>query len=95
MSSLIDLSSKRDRLVHDGGFLKFEVKVWLVQPKFHKTLVTRYSLPHHKVSNQFKSYNGVLMYPPLWTSRLVALHDDIVNKSITAENGQPWSIEMF
>ena len=27
--------------------------------KFPKTSVTKYNLPNHKVSNQFKNYNGV------------------------------------
>ena len=41
-----------------------------------------YNLPNHKVSNQFKSYNGFLIYPPLWTSYIAAVHDDIENRSI-------------
>ena len=57
-------------------------QIWWVQLKFCKTLVTRYSFPNHKVSNQFKSYNGFWLYPPLWTSHLVAMHDDIGNRSI-------------
>ena len=38
-----------------------------------------YNLPNHKVSDQLKSYNSFWIYPPLWTSRLVAMHDDITN----------------
>ena len=34
--------------------------------------------------NQFKGYNGFGTYPPLWTSHLVAMHDDIGNRSIHA-----------
>ena len=40
--------------------------------------------PNHKVSNQFKRYDGFLIYPPLWTSYLVAMHDDIENRSINS-----------
>ena len=50
--------------------------------KFHKTLVTRYNLPSYKVSHQFKSYYGFRMYPPLWTSHIVAMYDDIGNRYI-------------
>ena len=50
--------------------------------EFLKTLVTRYNLPNYKVSSQFKSYEGVFMYPPLWTNYLVAVYDDIENRSI-------------
>ena len=47
-----------------------------------KTLATRYNLPNSKVSNQFKSYHGFLIYPPLWIRHLVAMHDDIENRSV-------------
>ena len=56
--------------------------IWQSDPlKFRKTLVTRYNLPNHKVSNQFKSYNSFGIYLPLWTSYVVAVHDDIGNWS--------------
>ena len=45
--------------------------------------LTRYSRPDHKISGELKSCNSVWMYPPLWTCLLVAMHDDIENRSIT------------
>ena len=39
--------------------------------KFCKTLVTRYNLPNHYASDQFKNHKS-LMYLPLWTSWFVA-----------------------
>ena len=41
-----------------------------------------YSLPKHKISGELKSCNSFWMYPPLWTSLLVARHDEIENTSI-------------
>ena len=58
--------------------------------RFLKTLVTRYNFPNHKVSNKFRIYNVFLIHQPLWTSHVVAMHDDIGNMSIggnsTSEN---------
>ena len=51
--------------------------------RFCKTLVTRYNLPNYKVSGQLKNHYGFWIYPPLWTSQLVAMLDDIENTSIT------------
>ena len=41
----------------------------------------RYNLPDHKVSNQLKTHSSFSMYPPLWSSRLVAMYDKIKNTS--------------
>ena len=51
--------------------------------KFSKTLVTRYSLPNYKkISGELESCDRFWRYPPLWTSLLVAMHDDIENTSV-------------
>ena len=44
---------------------------------------TRYSLPNHKISDELKCCCSFWMYPPLWASLLVTMHDDIENRSIT------------
>ena len=54
--------------------------------KFRKAFVTRYNLPNDKISNQFQKQNDFLIYPPLWTSHLVAMHDDTGNRSISVIN---------
>ena len=41
-----------------------------------------YSLPNHQISGELKSSISFWMYPSLWTSLLVAMHDDIENTSI-------------
>ena len=74
---MADFQSSKDCIV---------AQVRYVRLKFRKTLVTRYNLPNHKVSNQFKSYNGFWIYPPLWTSHFVAKHDDIGNRYIYPED---------
>ena len=60
---LIDPFRKRHRLFHNGIFPKFEAlyssPYMITSTEFHKTLVTKYNLPGHKVSNQFKNYNGL------------------------------------
>ena len=54
----IDPLPKRHRLVHSGGFPKFEAlcySLYMVNSlNFRKKLVTRYNLPDYEVSNQFK-----------------------------------------
>ena len=57
-------------------------KVQWNQSKFCSTLVTRYTLPDHKVSNQLKSHSGLPIYPPLLAGKLVAMYDEIRNRSI-------------
>ena len=52
------------------------------QPEFCKTLYIRYNLQDHKVSRQLKSHSGFSTYPPLWTSQLVAIYDEIKNTSV-------------
>ena len=46
-----------------------------------------YSLPNYKVLGELKSYQSFQMYPPLWTSMLVAMHDEIENASIEYGRG--------
>ena len=62
--------------------------------RFCKTLVTRYNLPNYKASDQLKNHYGFWIYPPLWTSQLVAMLDDIGNTSITlaVQRGSPLSL---
>ena len=43
-----------------------------------------YSLTNHKISGELESCSNFWMYPPLRTSLLVAIHDDIKNTSIAA-----------
>ena len=79
----IDPFTKRHRLVHNGRFPKFEALYWsLSMISSIESLRNLSYLPNYKVSNQFKSCNGFWIYPPLWTSYLVAMHDDIENRSI-------------
>ena len=54
--------------------------------RFHKTLVTRYSLPNHKISGELKSWDKLWMYWLLWTSLVVAMHDDIENTSVGTDH---------
>ena len=68
---MIDLFGKRHKLVHNGRF---------------PTFVTGYNLLDHKASSQLKSYEGFPLYPPLWTSQLVAMYDEIKNTSISDES---------
>ena len=49
---------------------------------FRKTLVTKCSSPDHKISGELKSCNSFWMYPPIWTSLLAAMDDDIENTSM-------------
>ena len=55
----IDPFPKRHRLVHNRGFPKFKAlhfsQNMVNSTEISQTLVTRYNLPDHKVSNQFKS----------------------------------------
>ena len=62
--------------------------------RFCKTLVTRYNLPNYKVSGQLKRHNRFWIYPPLWTSQLLAMFNDIENTSITlaVQTGSPLSL---
>ena len=58
----IDPFTKRHKLVHNGGFPKSE-ELYCSQNtvksnKIHKTLVTRYNLPNHKISGELKSCNS-------------------------------------
>ena len=82
----IDPFTKRHKLVHDGGFPKFAdyivAKILYNRSRFSDTLVTRYSLPNHKISGEQESWNNFWKYPPLCTSLLVAMHDNIENTSI-------------
>ena len=60
----------------------------VVADKSHRVIValaTRYSLLNHKISGELKSCDSFWMYPPLWTSLLAAMQDDIENESIMAE----------
>ena len=86
MNGSIGPFTKRHKLVHNGGFLKSEVLYCsqniVKSVKLRKTLVTRYSLPIHKISGELKTCDNSWMYLPLWTSLLVAMHDDIENTSI-------------
>ena len=73
-------------------------KILWNRSRFSKTLITLYTLPNHKISDELKSWNSFWMYPPLWTSLLVVMHDDIENTSIahknentSDDNGQIWS----
>ena len=43
---------------------------------------TRYGLPNHKISDELKRCCSFWLYPPLWTSLLVATLNDIENRSI-------------
>ena len=54
--------------------------------KSSETLVTRYSLPNHKISDELKSWDKFRMYWPLWTSLVVAMHDDIENTSVGTDH---------
>ena len=45
-------------------------------------MVTRYSLPNHEISSELQICNSFWIYPPLWTSLLVSMHDDIENTSV-------------
>ena len=58
----LDPFPKRHRLVHNGRFPNFEALYHSLNVissiNFHKTLVTRYNLRNHEVSNQFESHNG-------------------------------------
>ena len=64
----IDTFTKRHKIMADFQRLKY--------------CITRYNLPNYKISGELKSYNSFLMYPPLWTSLLAAMDDDIENTSI-------------
>ena len=68
-------------IMADFQNLKYCVVAKILQnpSRFSKTLITRYSLPNHNVSGELERCNNVWMYPPLWTSLLVAMHNDIVN----------------
>ena len=85
----IDPFTKCHKYVHTGGFAKSEVLYCnqniLKLIKIEKTKVTRYSFPNHEISGELKSCKSLLMYPPLWTNRLAATHDDIRNTSIVLE----------
>ena len=54
--------------------------------RFSKTLVTRYSLPNHKISGELKSWDKFWMYWPSPTSLDVAMHDDIENTSVGTDH---------
>ena len=83
-----DLFLKCHRLFHNGRYPKFET-LYLVslvnstEILIGKSLLTRYNLPSHKVSYQFKNFNSFSICLPLWTSHTVAMHDDIGNRSAT------------
>ena len=83
----IDLFWKRHRLVHNGRLPKFEA---LYGSLNMVNSAERYKVQsfksQSKVLNQFKSYNSFWMYPPLWPSYLVAMHDQIENRSILKAN---------
>ena len=60
-------------------------KILQNRSRLSETLVTRYDLPDHKISDELKSRDSFWIYPPLWTSLLVAMRDDI-DKSIYCSN---------
>ena len=78
MANSIDPFAKHHKLVNIGGFPKF-ADLYYSQNRliFSKTLVTTYAHPNHKISDGLESC--FWMCPPLWTSLLVAMHDDIEN----------------
>ena len=58
-----------------------QVKYNKIDQDLVKTLVTRYILPDRNISSQL---SGFSIYPPLWTSQLVAMYDEIKNTSISS-----------
>ena len=91
MGEFMDFFTKRRKLVHNGGFLTSEVLYFSQNtmenlPRFKKTIVARYSLPNKKISGELKNCNSFWMYPPLWISFLLAMHDDIENTSVARKS---------
>ena len=96
---------KRHKLVHNGGFSKFEVlyrsqnavksiKIQYLQhtifqiTKFQvnwKAIIILFIIIIYYIVYLYYLllYYCFWMYPPLWTSLLVSMHDDIKNTSIT------------
>ena len=75
----IDSFRKRHKLVHNGRFQEFGLLLFKYREIDQDTLVTRYSLPYHKISGELKGWDKFWMYWPLWTSLIVAMPDDIEN----------------
>ena len=77
------------------NFYRFSVTKTLQNgSRFCKTLVIKYNLSNYKVSGQLKNHYAFWIDPPLWTSQLVAMLDDIENTSITlaVQRGSPLSL---
>ena len=78
---------KRQRLVNNGGFLKFEALYcslnMVSSTEILQKLSCKVQTSKSQVLNQFKSYSGFGIYLLLWTSDLVARHDDIGNSCIS------------
>ena len=82
----IDQFPKRHRLVQDGRDPKFQALYWSLNmassTEISRNLSYKVQSPNNKVSNKFKSYDNFWLYPPLWTSHLVTMHDNIGNRSV-------------
>ena len=62
-------------------------KILFNQSRFSKTKVTMYSFSNDKISGELIRCNSFWMYPPLWSSPLVAMHNDIENTSVANVHG--------